>query len=107
MINSHIRLLWKSDLRCVTYILESTGLRVCQLIDKFKLGKSKIFNKQTSRSLFQGHFLIKSSALWVTRASSDCKNKHLVGAYMLTELSTVGTGCFKNGTDRIFLQESQ
>ena len=38
---------------------------------------------------------------------SDCKNKHLVGAYMLTELSTVGTGCFKNGMDRIFLQESQ
>ena len=32
---------------------------------------------------------------------SDCKNKHLVGAYMLTESSTVGTGRFKNGTDRI------
>ena len=32
---------------------------------------------------------------------SDCKNNHLVGAYMLTESSTVGMGCFKNGTDRI------
>ena len=26
---------------------------------------------------------------------SDCKNKHLVGAYMLTELSTVGTAALK------------
>ena len=32
---------------------------------------------------------------------SDCKNKHLVGAYMLTESSTVGTGRLTNGTDRI------